>query len=386
VKKLDIDTDYLVRVLLELLEIPSPSGYTDTIVRYVVDQLTQLGIGHEITRRGAIRANLPGRRKSPDRALVAHLDTLGAMVTRLQPNGRLSVAPIGTWSSRFAEGARVSILTDDQTYRGTILPLKSSGHTFGDEIDTQPVSWDHVEVRVDARAANEGDLIALGFHVGDYVAVDPQPEITEHDYIVSRHLDDKAGVATLLAAARAIKKADIELPVDCHLLFTIFEEVGSGASAVLHQDVAEMVSIDNSTPAPGQNSTEYEPAISMMDSSGPFDYHLTHKLIDLAAHHAVPLKRGVFRYYRSDAATAVEAGSDIRTALLCFGVDSSHGWERTHLDGLRYLGTLLCLYMQSPAVVERDSMELGPIKGFTEQPVAEQLIQTQPIEHDRLEQ
>ena len=383
VRKLEIDTEYLVQVLLELLEIPSPSGYTDTIVRFVCEQLTRLGIDHEITRRGAIRANLPGKHRSPDRALVAHVDTIGAMVTHLQSNGRLGVAPVGTWSSRFAEGARVSILTDDQTYRGTILPLKASGHTFGEEVDTQPTSWDHVEVRVDARASNEGDLVALGFQVGDYVAVDPQPEITEHNYIVSRHLDDKAGVATLLAAARAIKDAGVALPVDCHLLFTIFEEVGSGASAVLHQDVAEMVSIDNSTPAPGQNSTEYEPAISMMDSSGPFDYHLTHRLIDLASQHGVPLRRAVFRYYRSDAATAVEAGSDIRTALLCFGVDSSHGWERTHLDGLRSLGTLLTLYMQSPAVVERDSMELGPVEGFTEQPAAENLIQTQPIEPDR---
>src|SRR3546814_2447682 len=100
-----------------------------------------------LTRRGAIRAELPGRRKSPDRAVVAHLDTLGATVKGLKPNGRLALVPIGHWSSRFAEGARVTVFTDKGYYRGTILPLKASGHTYNTEIDTQPTYWDHVEDR-----------------------------------------------------------------------------------------------------------------------------------------------------------------------------------------------------------------------------------------------
>jgi peptidase M42 family hydrolase len=368
-KDLPIDSEYLRRLLLELLAIPSPSGYTDGVVHFVGEELERIGIGFDLTRRGAIRANLYGRVNQPDRALVAHLDTLGAIVTELKKNGRVAVLPIGNWSSRFAEGARATIMTEKFCPRGTILPLKASGHTYAEGIDKQPVSWENVEIRVDERVSSHEDLEALGIGVGDFVAIDPQPEATESGFIVSRHLDDKAGVACMLAAARAVIQSGAELPIDCHLLFTIFEEVGSGASAVLHQDVAEMVSIDNSTLAPGQNSSEYEVTIAMMDSSGPFDWHLSHRLIDLARRFEIPIRRDVFKNYRTDAASAVEAGNDIRTALLCFGVDGSHGYERTHIDCLANVSRLIAIYMQSPATIERDEMGLGPIEGFPEQPL-----------------
>lgn len=365
--KARLDPEYLRDILLRLLEIPSPAGYTDTIVHFVGEELQRLDVAFELTRRGAIRADLPGRQPSPDRALVAHLDTLGMMVRSLKANGRLGVAPIGNWSSRFAEGARVTVLAEGHSYRGTVLPLKASGHAFGDEVDRQPVGWAHVELRIDHHTESVSDLEALGIHVGDFVAVDPQTEVVG-DYVVSRHLDDKAGVAVLLAAARALTRAGAPLPIECHLLFTIHEEVGSGASAVLHQDVAEMVAIDNAIPAPGQNSSEEGLTVAVMDMTGPFDYHLTRKLIDIGERLGISMHRDVFPHYRCDAASAVEAGNDIRTALLCFGVDGSHGYERARLSALERLGELVLHYVQSPFAVERDRMELGPLEGFPEQP------------------
>jgi len=367
VRSLEPDRGYLLNLLLELLDIPSPAGLTDSIVHRVADELKSLGVDFELTRRGAIRANLQGAQSSPDRAVVAHLDTLGAMVSGLKPNGRLALCPVGTWSARFAEGARVSIHTDDGQRRGTVLPLLASGHVFGDEIDKQPVGWDNLEIRVDERVGSEQDLEVAGFSVGDYVSVDSQAEVSDSGFIVARHLDDKAGVAALLSAVKALKEAEPALPVDCHVLFTISEEVGSGASAVLHQDVAEMVIVDNATPAPGRNSTEFDVHIAMMDGAGPYDYHLSHKLIELAEEHGIPTRREVFRYYRSDAATAVDAGNDIRTALASFGVDASHGWERCHIDGLLHLVRLIGLYVQSPPTFERDKLELGPLNGFPDQ-------------------
>ena len=371
IQPLDIDEAYLVKTLLKLLSIPSPAGYTDSIVHFVGDELDRLGLTYEITRRGAIRATIEGNDHAPNRALVSHLDTLGAMVRHLKPNGRLALMPIGTWSSRFAEGARVTIFTDKGSHRGTILPLKASGHVYHDEIDTQPVSWDQLEIRVDELIRDEAELFAKGFRVGDFVAIDPQPEVLENGYIVSRHLDNKAGTAALLAAAKAVLEAGVELPIDCRLLFTIFEEVGSGASSILHGDIAEMVSIDNATTAPEQNSNERDITIAMMDSSGPFDYHLTRKLLGLARNHGLKHSRDVFRYYRCDAASALEAGNDIRTALICFGVDASHGYERTHLNSLTSLAQLMILYMQSPPVVWRDRETLGSMNGFPDQITAE---------------
>lgn len=364
-----IDRQYITRTLEALLAIPSPSGYTDEIVHWTGSELERLGVPFELTRRGAIRADLKGELSSPDRALVTHLDTLGAMVTDLKPNGRMAVAPIGTWSSRFAEGARVTIFCDrGGARRGTILPLLASGHTFGDEVDSQPVSWEQLEVRVDEVVRDEDDLVRLGFHVGDYIAVDPTPDIADSGFISARHLDDKAGVAVVLATAKALLESGRRLPVDCHLIFTISEEVGSGSSHTLHGDVAEMVSIDNATQAPGQNSKEFGVTIAMMDSSGPFDYHLTHKLIRLCEEYGIPHQRDVFKQYRSDSASAVDAGNDLRTALVCFGVDASHGYERTHADSLLALADLLVLYMLSEPTFMRDRRELGSLEGFPRQP------------------
>lgn len=368
-RKLTIDIDYLTSTMLRLLEIPSPSGYTDQIVHFVGQELDRLDVPFELTRRGAIRATLKGESKDPARALIAHVDTLGAMVKALKPNGRVEVLPIGTWSSRFAEGARVTVFTGKDALRGTILPLKASGHIFNREVDSQPVDWQNVEVRIDARCTSEACLRKLNVDVGDFIGIDPCPELLDNGFINSRHLDDKAGVACLLAAAKAVGKSKITLPVDCYLLFTLTEEVGSGASAVLHGHVSEMVAIDNATPGPGQASDEFGVTVAMMDLSGPFDYHLSRKLLQLAADHDIPAKPDVFRYYRSDAASAMEAGSDIRTALACFGVDASHGYERTHVSSLQSLAELMSIYIQSPLTFGRDRKDLGPLRGFPTQPM-----------------
>jgi len=348
-----IDSTYLKNRLLRFLGIHSPTGYTDPIVRAVCEELDELQIDYDITRRGAIRATLHGDPDKPKRAVVTHLDTLGAMVRELKPNGRLAITPIGTWSSRFAEGARVSVFSDEAIYRGTILPLKASGHTFGDEVDTQPVSWEQVEIRLDEVSASLRQVRALGVQVGDFVGVDSTPELLPNGFINSRHLDDKAGVAAVLAAARYIRESKMRLPGDLLLLFTISEEVGSGASSVLHGDITEMVTVDNGTVAPGQASSEFGVTIAMADSSGPFDWHLTRHLIKLCESHFIDYVRDVFRYYRCDSASAVEAGNDLRTALVAFGVDSSHGYERTNLSSLHAISQLIVAYAAQPIFYEQ---------------------------------
>jgi peptidase M42 family hydrolase len=363
----DIDIDYLGDQLRALMAIPSPTGYTDTIVRHVCGELERLGVGYDVTRRGAIRGRLKGTTAAGARAVVSHLDTLGAQVKALKPNGRLALVPIGHWSARFAEGARTTIFTEKGVYRGTILPTKASGHTYGEEIDTLPVGWDYVELRVDAYSTSLDDLSRLGFEVGDIVAIDPQPEFLDNGFIVSRHLDNKAGVAVMLAALKALIDVP-ELPVDMFWLFTISEEVGHGAASILLPDVASMVAVDNGTSAPGQNSSEFGVTISMADMTGPFDFHLTRKLVELCKANDIRYQKDVFKFYRSDSASAIEAGADVRTALATFGVDASHGYERIHMHALRSLAELLTAFATSDVEIMRDRKAVAGLKGFTRQP------------------
>lgn len=362
----EIDVPWMLDLLLRLLRTPSPAGRTDAVMQLLGDELADLPVELAVTRRGSLLARLPGQEEGA-RAVVAHADTIGCMVRDLKPNGRLEVVPVGTHSSRFAEGCRVTILTDDpvRTYTGTILPLMASGHAYGDSVDDQPTGWEHVEVRVDEPVASAADLAALGIEVGDFVAIDSLPIVTDSGYINARHLDGKAGVAAALGALHALCRDQLAVPHEMHLLITIAEEVGQGASHGLQEDVAEMVSLDNAVCAPGNHSIEDGVTIPMLDQTGPFDYHFTRHLCRLCEMHGIPYARDIFRYYRSDVAAALEAGAETRAALVAFGVDASHGAERTHIDSLEAVARLLCAHVLSPLTFERWDLEPhGDLRDF----------------------
>jgi peptidase M42 family hydrolase len=369
-------------VLVRLLRTPSPTGRTDQVMQLVGEQLRKIGMAFDLTRRGVIVAELPGvaGAEGPDRTIVVHGDTIGCMVRQLKENGRLAVVPVGTHSARFAEGARVTVFVDDLdqvAYTGTILPLLASGHRYGDAVDTQGVGWDQVEVRVDEQVGDAAGLAALGIQVGDFVALDSYPEITPSGYVRARHLDDKAGVAAALGAFKALADHGVTPPVNAHLLVTISEEVGLGATHGIDEQVAELVSIDVAIVAPGQQSTEHTVNIAMQDSSGPFDYHLSRRLAALADEHGIEARRDIYGFYRSDSATALQAGAQTRAALVGFGIDASHGHERTHLDGIRRTAELIAVYLQTDLTFPYwDSTASGELHDFPSrsvQPAEEQL-------------
>jgi peptidase M42 family hydrolase len=364
---LPIDGRWMLDVLLKLLRTPSPSGRTDAVMQYIGELVAEMELDFELTRRGSMVVGLPGDSSTVERALVVHADTIGCMVSGLKGNGRLEVIPIGTFSARFAEGARVTIFVEEpvRSYTGTVLPLKASGHAYGDEIDTQGVGWDHVEVRVDQRCSSADDLVALGIQVGDFVTLDAVPEVTASGFVVSRHLDGKAGVAAALTAVKAVVDSGLQLPIQANLLVTIAEEVGQGASHGLDADVAEMISVDNAVCAPGRYSIEHGVTIPMADMSGPFDYHLTRRLCRLCADAGIPYARDTFKWYRSDVAAALEAGAGTRAALVAFGLDASHGWERTEVASIRSVAQLLTLWLQTPLTFAGwDETPLGTLRDF----------------------
>jgi peptidase M42 family hydrolase len=340
-----IDPDYLLDRLLALVKTPSPVGMTERAVALVDAWLRDLGYTPKYTRRGVLYVEVGDG--PPRRALAAHLDTLGAMVTELKPNGRLALRNTGTWAARFAEGARVTVFSDSAEHRGTILPLKASGHRFNTEVDTQPADWDNLEIRIDAILPDRAALVAAGFNVGDMVAVDAQPE-TVDGFIVSRHLDDKAGCATLLAVLKAIAEGRVKPTAPFQAMFTIAEEIGIGGTHGFGPEVEELLAIDNAVTAPNQASRDDAVTIAMRDRQGPFDARMTRQMLAVCERNGIRYERDTFRHYRSDSAAAIEAGWDIRVGLACFSLDSSHGWERTHIASLVELGRLIAGYLELP--------------------------------------
>jgi peptidase M42 family hydrolase len=346
-----IDTGYLKRCLEDLVNTPSPVGMTERATVKVAAWLETLGYPVSYTRRGVLSVTVG--EGEPRRALAAHIDTLGAMVVGFHDNGRPKVRNTGTWAARFAEGARCTIFTDAGAVRGTILPLKASGHLFNTEVDTQPSDWDNLEVRVDAWPTEGSTPPTRPFNtinIGDVVAIDAQPEFLDNGFIISRHLDDKAGVACLLAALKSIADSGTKPTVSAQVMFTISEEVGIGGTHGFGEQVQELVAVDNGVTGPGQATRDDAATIAFRDRTGPFDLPITRHLLKLAEENGIAHERDTFRSYRSDSAAAIDAGWDLRVGLVCFSLDSSHGWERTHIKSLEELTKLIVAYLGSPLV------------------------------------
>jgi peptidase M42 family hydrolase len=354
--KLAIDETYLRRVLMDMLAIPSPTGFTDEMVRYVCRALDEIDVEYVLSRRGTITAELPGHDRQRLRAVANHIDTIGAAVSSILPNGRLGLRPVGTWSSRFAEGGRVTVLSAGRALRGQVLPLLASGHAFNEKIDQLPVGWDQVEVRINSPTSSRADTRALGVNEGDFVAFDSDPEWDDSGFVTARHLDNKAGAAAALAALKALREAGATPACGFQVLFTVTEEVGTGAGPGLDRRVEEFVGIDIGPVAPGQNARETGVTLCAQDTSGPFDRRLTRRLRHLCRDYDIPCQTDVFRYYYSDANSAIVAGHDVQHALITFGTDATHGYERTHVDSLLSIAALLTVFARSDLGETRETM------------------------------
>jgi peptidase M42 family hydrolase len=360
-----IDSSRIIRTLLELLAIPSPSGFTDEIVHYVGRTLTEIGVNYELTRRGTIRARLPGGR-GPARAVVTHVDTIGAMVRSIRDDGRLMVAPIGHWSSRFAEGARVTLFSEHGAYRGCLLPMLDWGVSRDAGVEAVPLDWDHVELRLEEAVFNAEDVRKLGIEIGNFIALESRPEVLENGYIVGRNIDNKAGTAAVLEMLHHVVESGISLSHDTYVLFTVNETTGGGMGSAILPEVSELLTVDFESIAPVEKSPFKRVTLASGDASGPYDYHLTEHLHRLADDAEIPLQQKYLRAFHSDAAAALVAGHDVRTAVIAYAGDATHSVERTHIESLTNVVRMLEAYATSEPTFARDA-ELTTVANFSRQ-------------------
>jgi putative aminopeptidase FrvX len=348
-------TDYIVEQVVRLVKTPSLAGHTDKAISYVEEELSRAGVKHRRTGRGALLATLDGRAPSdgerraqpgPHRALTAHVDTLGAMVKEPGKDGSLLFTPVGGYALATVEGEYVTVETGaGKLFRGTILLDEPSAHV-SKKVTEAKREFENMRIRLDAEVRNEKDLAKLGVAVGDYVHFDPRCEVTETGFIKTRHLDDKAGVACLLGALKALADSGLRPRLTTHFLFSTSEEVGFGASAGIPPEVGELVAVDMGAVGKGQESDEYSVCICAKDSTGPFDYALRRRLVKLCRSQKIPYRVDVYPFYGSDAAAAVRAGLDAVTGLFGPGINASHNLERTHRKALAATVRLVLAYVE----------------------------------------
>jgi putative aminopeptidase FrvX len=343
-----IEINYLIQLLLDLLNTPSPTGYSDQAIQLVERALGEfpfLEIAH--TRKGAVVATWAGKSSEAPRAITAHVDTLGAMVKEIKSGGRLKLTRIGGFAWNTVEGEGCTIFASaGEPLRGSILLTRASGHVHGAQVGDLKREDDNMEVRLDARTASGDETRKLGVNVGDFVAFDPRVEVT-NGFVRSRHLDDKACVSCLLAAIKAIHAAGLQPAQTTTFHFSNYEEVGHGAASGFPAGLAELVSLDMAAVGEGQTSDEFHATLCVKDSGGPYHHGLSQKLRRLAEEHDIKYKVDIYPYYGSDGEAYWRAGGDVAVALIGPGVDASHNYERTHEEALLATAQWIVAYLLS---------------------------------------
>lgn len=341
------DEKRTIDLLGQLVNIPSPSGYTATIMQFIGSYLKKIGIEYKQTNKGAIIATIEGENNASHRLITAHVDTLGAMVKEVKANGRLKLAMIGGFKWNAVEGEYCTIHTaQGKKIRGTILLHETTVHVYSNP-DAIKRDADHIEVRIDEKCFNADDVRATGIEVGDFVSFDPRFEVIDSGFVKSRHLDDKASTALVLQLVKYIKENDIKLPYTTHFYISNNEEIGYGGNSNIPEQVVEYIAVDMGAIGDGQSSDEYTVSICAKDSSGPYHYELTRHLVELAKTNSIDYKLDIYPNYGSDASAAIRAGFDVKHALFGPGIEASHAYERTHVDSLRATAQLLYTYVIS---------------------------------------
>lgn len=337
--------DYMMEQLRALMAIDSPSGYTADVEQYTFDELRRLGFKPETHVKGGVRVHLGGNGNPI--MIMAHLDTLGAMVTKIKPDGRLAMARIGGLAECSVEATNVRIKTRfEGEYEGTIQLENASVHVNPPMHTTVRDFAGNMEVVLDEDVRSADDVAKLGIRPGDIIAFNPNLVVTSKSYIKSRFLDDKASAAALLAYAKMVADEKLCLSRSVWLGFTIYEEVGHGGAYGIPEEIQEIMCVDMGCVGVGISCTERQVSICAKDAATPYNYEVTTALLKTAIENNIPHAIDVYPSYSSDVDVSLKAGYDVKHCLIGPGVYASHGYERTHMEGLCATFDLIDAYLK----------------------------------------
>lgn len=342
---MNIDMEYIKEFMVEILGIPSPGGDTDVALNVIEEEFIKFGVPAKRTNKKALIGTIEGQDNEKQKMISAHVDTLGAVVREIKPNGRLKIVQIGGFAWSSVEGENVIIKTiKGKEYTGTILPEKASIHVYSDIVRETLRNDDNMEVRIDELIETKEDVLSLGIKVGDFVYFEPRTVITKNGFIKSRHLDDKACVAVIFGVIKYLKDNNIKPKYTTHFYISNYEELGHGVS-VIPEKVQEHVALDIGTAAINQESDETKVTICAKDSRTPYDFELRKNLVEICEKNNIEYVVDVHYRYGSDASLSVMQGFDVNFACVGIGVDATHHYERTHVKSVENNVKLLIKYI-----------------------------------------
>lgn len=337
-----LDTNYILELAKEILMIHSPSGFTKDITKRIEVEAKKFGLSFERTKKGNTIISLEG---SSDYTvgLSVHVDTLGAMIRSISATGEIKFTTIGgpLWATLDGEYCTVQT-RKGKNYTGTFLSTSPAVHVFKDA-KSKPRDPENMYVRIDEVVKTKQDVLDLGIGVGNFIFIDPKTTITDSGFVKSRFLDDKINVASIFGMIKYLKDNNITPKYTIKFIISTYEEVGHGASFIPELD--EMIAVDMGCIGDDLTCTEFDVSICPKDSTGPYDYELTNKLVKIAEDKKISHAVDIYPFYGSDVSAAIRGGNDFKGALCGPGVHASHGMERTHIKGIEATIELLLNYI-----------------------------------------
>ena len=328
----------------KLLAVDSTTGFYEESENQLCAMLGELEIPFRRIRKGGVIAELGGEGRPL--CITAHLDDIGLMVRHLNADGTLNVCPVGGLYPFYCIMENVRVHTrEGKVYTGTVCRTPNSIHVTEEELrQTPPDFRSNVCVVLDENVKSAADVRALGIETGDSIALEPR-FVYANGYLKSHYVDDKACAAVLLTLMKAIKEEKLPLKRKVYVYFAFYEEIGHGTT-VLPEDVEDMIAVDIAPTGPDQNSDERKVSIFAKDSRYPYHWGLTNELRQTAIDAGVDYVMDIFTpHYGTDCDPSLAAGYDIRHAAIGPGTANSHGYERTHIQGLRACFELLWAYL-----------------------------------------
>ena len=345
--ELQFDREYLLHTMEAFINTPSPVSFCEEVNKLLVNEAKKLGYEVDFDRKRTGYIKVPGKSHEKTVCVGAHLDTLGLIVRRIDDDGMIRVRNLGGINFNNIEGESVTIHTmSGKTYTGLVACQYHSVHVF-EEAKTSVRDENTMMIILDEDVHTKKEVKELGIEHGDIISLEPHFTVTPNGFIKSRFIDDKACVAAVFALLKEMKEQGLTPAYDTWFAFPHYEEIGHGGSYV-PDCVSEYVALDIAVMGGDHCGSESKVSICMKDNFSPYDRELTRSLIEKAEAGGVDFVRDVFFHYGTDANAAVRAGNNIKAAAFGMGTFSSHGMERTHIDGVMETAKLLALYVLEP--------------------------------------
>jgi putative aminopeptidase FrvX len=245
----------LKQLLFSLVEIGSPSGFEEPMMRRLVDELSPVCDEVYDTPRGNVVGVQRGTDPdAPGIALAAHMDQVGFVVFNVDEKGFIRFRRVGGAVPRCIMGHQVRVLIDEGPIMG-VVGIKPGHITKPEEAyKVPPID----EMYIDIGANSWEEAISWGVEIGTPIVWNTAPVELAHNYVATPAADDRVGLAAIITVARNL--SDKPIPATVYYVGTVEEEIGlRGAEVAVHDlDVDMAVAIDTC-------SAGYQPDVNMMD-------------------------------------------------------------------------------------------------------------------------